>query len=76
MPDVTVILDKKYNTDWKHTFEKKLDEALVPLGFNRIGSTVKEDNTAEIYFRQFGVCNQPERSEIWREYGSRIKNMA
>lgn len=54
--DVTVILDKKYDVKWKHTFEKKLDEALIPLGFSRISSTVKEDNSTEINFRQFGVC--------------------
>lgn len=56
MKEITVIIDKKYDINWKHTFEKELDKVMVPLGFTRSGSQVKEDNTTEIYFRQFGVC--------------------
>jgi hypothetical protein len=56
MHDVIIILDKKYDLDWKHRIEKELDKVMVPLGFSRTGSCVIKDNTTKIYFRQFGVC--------------------
>jgi len=58
MSDITVILAPKYNLEWKHEIEKRLDEAFVHLGFSRTGSGVNEDGTTEIYFRQFGVCGE------------------
>ena len=60
MHDVIIKLDKKYNIEWKHAFEKTLDDALIHLGFARTGSCVNEDNSTEIYFRQFGFCIKEE----------------
>jgi hypothetical protein len=56
MPDITIILDKKYDIEWRHTLEKKFDKVMTPLGFSRNESSVNEDNTSEIHYRQFGVC--------------------
>lgn len=58
MNDIMVTLDKKYNLEWKHEIEKRLDEAFIHLGFSRTGSGVNEDGTTEIYFTQFGVCGE------------------
>ena len=56
MSDITVILDRKYNIDWKHTIEKELDKVFVPLGFTRSGTCVNIDGTTVISYRQFGIC--------------------